>query len=117
MAAYRVYFVDEDNAGRIFLALLEKIAHTAGAHADEHFDEIRAGNREKGNIRLAGDSARQQSLSGSRRADQEHALRNAPAELLEFLRVFQEINNLVEFFLGFVNSRNVFEGGLFLLRG
>ena len=45
-----------------------------------------------------------------------HALGNAAAELLEFLRIFQEIDDFVEFFLGLVNSSDVFESGFLLLR-
>ena len=37
-----VDLVDEDDAGRVLLALLEEVAHAAGADADEHLDEVRA---------------------------------------------------------------------------
>src|SRR5580658_6979263 len=36
-----VNFVDENDARRVLLALLEQVAHTAGAYTDEHFYEIR----------------------------------------------------------------------------
>ena len=39
-----VDLVDEDDARRVLLALLEQIAHPRGADADEHFDEIRTGD-------------------------------------------------------------------------
>ena len=42
MPADRVDFVDEDDAGRILLGLLEHVADTAGADADEHLDEVGA---------------------------------------------------------------------------
>ena len=42
MTADRIDFVDEDDAGRILLGLLEHVAHAACADADEHFDEVRA---------------------------------------------------------------------------
>ncbi len=41
MAPDRVDFVDEDDAGRVLLALLEKVANAARADADEHLDEVR----------------------------------------------------------------------------
>ncbi len=44
MAAHRVNFVDEDDAGGVLLALLEQIAHAAGAHAHKHLHEIRTGD-------------------------------------------------------------------------
>src|ERR1700691_165533 len=116
MAADCVNFVDEYNARRVLLALFEKIAHTAGAYADEHFHEIRAGDGEERNVGFAGDRACQQSLAGSRRSDEKHAFGNASAKLLEFLRIFQEIDDFVKLFLGFVNSSDIFEGRFLLLR-
>ena len=117
MAADRVNFIDEDDAGRVLLALLEQVANAARADADEHLDEVRTGNREERNVRFAGNGARQQGLARSRRPDEQHALRNASAELLEFLRILQEVDDLVKLFLGFVDSGHVLERGLLLLRG
>ena len=39
--ADRVDLVDEDDARRVLLALLEQIAHPRGAHADKHFNKVR----------------------------------------------------------------------------
>src|SRR5882762_6632437 len=97
MTANRVNFVNKDDAGSILLALLEKITDAAGADADKHFHEVRTGNREKRHIGFAGNRPGQQSLAGYRRSDQQYNLWNTPAQLLEFLRVF--------------------EGDIFLLRG
>ena len=44
MTADGVDFIDENEAGGGFLALLEHVAHAAGADADEHLDEVRAGD-------------------------------------------------------------------------
>ncbi|MEH2581629.1 hypothetical protein V1281_003524 [Nitrobacteraceae bacterium AZCC 2161] len=41
MTTDRIDFVDEDDAGRILLGLLEHVTDTRGADADEHFDEVR----------------------------------------------------------------------------
>ena len=117
MAPDRVDFIDEDDAGGVLLALLEKVANAAGADADEHFNEVRAGNREERNVGFAGNRAGQQGLAGSRRADEQHALGNASAELLEFLRILQEVDDFVKLFLGFVDSGDILEGGFLLLRG
>src|SRR5260370_24638161 len=87
-----VNFVDEDDAGRVLLALLKEIAHAARAHADKHFHEVRTRNREEGDVGFTGDRACQQRLARARRSDQQHALRNSPAQLLELLRVFQELD-------------------------
>ena len=109
MAADRVDFVDEDDAGRVLLRLLEHVAHAACADADEHFDEVGARNGEEGHIGFARDRARGQGLAGAWRADQQHAARDAPAELLELLRVAQELDNLLQVLLGLVDAGDVLE--------
>ena len=42
VAADGVDLVDEDDAGRVLLGLLEQVAHAGGADADEHLDEVGA---------------------------------------------------------------------------
>ena len=115
MASYGIDFVDEDDAGRVLLALLKQIANARSAHADEHFYEVGARNREEGNVSFARNRSRQQGLARSRRSDQKHALRNASAKLLEFLRLAQKFNDFFELFFGFIYPGNVFERDLLLL--
>ncbi len=117
MAADGVDFIDEDDAGRVLLALFEQIADAAGADADEHFDEVRTGDGEERNAGFAGDGAGQQRLAGSGRTDQQHALRNAAAELLELLRLAQEFDDLLQLFLGFFDAGDILKRDLLLLRG
>src|ERR1051326_361789 len=115
MAADRVNFVNKDDAGRILLALLEQIAHAACTHANKHFYEVRARDGEKRHVGFAGHGACQQGLAGSGRADEQHALRNAPAQFLEFLRLAQELDDFAQLFFGFIHAGNVFERNLLLL--
>ena len=110
VAADGVDFVDEDDAGGVLLALLEHVAHAAGADADEHLDEVRAGDGEEGHVGLAGDGAGQQSLTGARRAHQQTALGDLAAEALELLRVAQVFDDLFQFLLGLVDAGDVVEG-------
>ena len=110
MTADRVDLVDEDDAGRVLLRLLEHVADAGGADADEHLDEVRAGDGEERHVRLAGDGAGEQRLAGAGRADQQHAARNASAEALELLRVAQELDDLLEVFLGLVDAGDILEG-------
>ena len=117
MAAHGVDFIDEDDAGRILLTLLKQIAHAAGAHADKHLHEVRTGDGEERHARLARDGARQQRFAGAGRPDQQHAFRNAAAQLLELLRLAQEFDDLLQFFLRLLHARDVFERHLLLLRG
>src|SRR6202007_2530019 len=93
MASDRINFIYKDDARGILLALLEKVADTAGAHPHKHSDEVRPENREERHVGLAGNRTRQQGLARSRRADQQHAFRNTPAKLLEFLRIFPKLDN------------------------
>ena len=45
VAADGVDLVDEDDGGRVLLGLLEQVAHAGGTDADEHLDEVGAGDR------------------------------------------------------------------------
>src|SRR5579864_2848846 len=109
MTSNGIDFVDENDAGGILLALLEEIAHAARAYSDKHFDEVRARNGEERNIGLARNRAGQQRLASSGRPDQQDSLWNATAQLLELLRLAQELNNLAQLFLGFFYASHVFE--------
>ena len=109
MAPDRVDFVDEDDAGRVLLRLLEHVAHAARADADEHLDEVGARNGEERHVGFARDRASGQGLAGARRADQQHAARNTTAQFLELLRVAQELDDLLQVFLGFVDAGDVLE--------
>ena len=88
--------VDEDDAGRVLLGLLEHVAHARCADADEHLDEVGAGDGEEGHIGLAGNGACDQRLAGAGRADQQRAARNTAAEPLELLRIAQELDDLLQ---------------------
>ena len=85
VAADRVDFVDEDDAGRVRLALLEEIAHAARADADEHLDEVGARHLEERTSGFTGDGAGEQRLARSRRTDEQRTLRQTTAEPGKFL--------------------------------
>jgi hypothetical protein len=110
MAADRVDFVDEDDAGRILLRLLEHVAHARGADADEHLDEVGARNGEERHVGFARDRAGDQRLAGAGRPDEQHATRNLAAEALELARIAQELNDLLQVLLGLVDTGDVLEG-------
>src|SRR6185503_16992267 len=96
VAPDRVDLVDEDDAGRVLLALLEEIADARGADADEHLDEIRPRDREERHAGFTGDGARQQRLAGTRRAHHEKALGDTAAEPGELLRILEEGDDLLD---------------------
>ena len=112
LAAHGVYFVDKDETGGVLLALHEQIAHAGRAHAHEHFHKIRAGNGKERHPRLSGHGPRQQRLTGSGRAHEQHALGDAPAQAGELLGLTQKIHDLGQFLLGFVHARHVLERDL-----
>src|SRR5205823_4271983 len=110
LAADRVDLVHEDNAGRVALGLVEEIAHTRGADADEHLDELGAADREEGYARLAGHGAAEERLAGARRPHQEHTARDARAELGELIRVLQELHDFLELLFRLLDAGDVGEG-------
>ena len=97
----------KDDARRLLLRLVEHVANARRADADEHLDEIRAGDGEKRHLRLAGDRFRQQRLAGTRRPDHQHALGNLAAEPLELARVLEELDDFRHLVLGLVDAGNV----------
>ena len=109
MAADRVNFIDENDAGCVFLALFEHIPDTACADTNEHLDEIRTRNCEEGHVRLASDGSRQQRLAGTRRAHQQTASRDLAAKALKFLGIPKEFDDLLQFELRLVDTRNIVE--------
>src|SRR5271155_494768 len=117
MAANGVNFVNEDDAGRVLLALLKQVAHAARADADKHLNKVRSGDREKRHVGFASNGAGQQGLAGSGRADQQHALGNAAAELLKLLWLTQKLDDFLQFFLGLFHAGDIFERDLLLLGG
>ncbi len=115
VTAHSIDLIDKDDAGSILFALLEQVAYPRSADTHKHFHEIRTGNREKRNVRLAGNCARQQGFACARRPHQQDALGNAAAQRLELLRLAKELNDLLELFLGLVHTGHILKGDLFLL--
>ena len=110
MSAHRVDLVDEDDAGRVLLALLEHVAHARCAHAHEHLDEVGTGDGEERHVGLAGDRPGKQRLARSRRPHQQASLGNLAAQTLELRRILQELDDLLELLLRLVDARHVLEG-------
>ena len=96
--------------GRVALRLVEEVADAARADADEHLDELGAGDAEERHASLAGDGAREERLAGAGRPDQEHAARDARAEGGELLGILQELDDFLELLLGLVDAGDVREG-------
>ena len=114
MATHGVDLVDEDDAGRVLLALLEQIAHAARAHADEHLDEVRARDAEERDPGLARDRPGEERLARAGRTDEEHALRNSTAKSLKLLWILEKRDDLLDLVLGLVDPGDVRERHLVL---
>ena len=107
-----VDLVDEDDGRRVLLGLLEQVADAAGADADEHLDEVGAGDGEEGDAGLAGDGARQQRLAGAGRAVEQHALGDLGPDGLELRGLGEELLDLLELLDRLLAAGDVVEGGL-----
>ena len=115
LAADGVDLVDEDDRGRLLACGLEQVAHARGADADEHLHEVGAGDRDERHARLTGDGPRDERLAGAGRTDEQHALRDARADLLELARVLQEVDDLGDLLLHRPVAGDVVERRLRLL--
>ena len=110
LAADGVDLVDEDDRPTHLAGRLEQVAHAAGADADEHLHEVRAGHREEADARLTGDGPGEERLAGARRTHQEHALGHARADLLEPLGHLEEVDDLLDLLLHALVAGDVGEG-------
>ena len=96
-------------AGAASFACVEEVAHARRADADDRLDELRRRQREERRARLAGDRTREQRLAGTRRAGEQHAVRDPRPELLVLPGMAQEVDHLRELGLGLVDPGDVGE--------
>jgi hypothetical protein len=107
-----VDLVDEDDRRRVGLGLLEQVADPAGADADEHLDEVRAGDRVERHAGLAGDGPGEQRLAGTGLAVEQHALGDLRADRLELGGLGEELLDLLQLLDRLVRAGDVGEGHL-----
>ena len=113
--SHGIDLVDEDNAGGFLFGLPEHVAHTARTDTDEHLHEVGAAHGEERHPRLAGDGLCQEGLARSRGADEQRPLGDLAAQVGIFLRVLQELDNLLHLLLGSRLSGYVLEGDAHLI--
>ena len=109
LAANGIDFVDENDAGAVFLGALKQVADPGSAHAHEHFHKLGTREGEKGHAGFACNGLCQQGFTRARGADQQHAFGNFCAHGGEALRGFQEGDHFLEVLLGLLHSGNVIE--------
>ena len=110
VSADGVNLVDEDDAGSLFLGLLEKVPDPAGADAHEHFHKLGAGTGEERHAGLAGHRLGQQGLAGAGRSHHQDALGDAGPQFLELGRFVQELHHFLQLLLGLDQAGRVVEG-------
>src|SRR5215831_13892793 len=108
----RVDLVHEHDRRRVGLRLLEQVAHPGCADADEHLDEVGAGDGVERDAGLTGDRAREQGLAGPGRPVEQDALGDLGADRLELARALQELLDLLELLDRLVGPGHVGERGL-----
>ena len=77
--AHGINLINEDDARRLCLGLLEEVADTTGTHTHEHLHEVGTRHREERDTGLTGHSLGEQGLTGSRRSHEQGALGNLSA--------------------------------------
>ena len=83
----------------------EVLAQVAGAlPSDVRGNVIIIGSLAAGYHFFAGDGARNERLTGTRRADEQHTARNPSAQPLELARILEEFDDLLQILLGFVDA-------------
>ena len=107
LGADGVDLVDEDDAGRFFLGLLEQVAHFRRAHAHEHLYELGTGHGKKRHVRLAGHGLGQHGLAGAGRADEQDALGHLRADVAVAAGIVQVLDDLRQVLLGLVLAGHV----------
>ena len=112
LTANGIYLVYEHHSGRALFSRIEQVAHAAGADAHEHFHEIRAGDGEEGDARLAGYGLGQQSLTCARRAYKQTALGYACAHGGEPLGGAHELYHFSELLFFLLGAGHVRKGDL-----
>ena len=110
--AHRINLIDKYDARSFLLSLSEEVTHTRGTYSHKHLHEIRTSHREERHIGLTRHSLGKKSLAGTRRAHQQRTLRYFTTQIGIMLRILQERNNLLDFFLGLTQSGHILESNL-----
>ena len=71
VATNGINLIDENDARSVLFCLFKHVADAAGTNADKHFNKIRTGNREEGNIGLTCNSSRGQRFYPCREGQRE----------------------------------------------
>src|SRR5690554_4701788 len=115
VATNSIDLVDEDDAGALFLGLLEHVANPGGTHAHKHFHEVGTGDGEERHLGFTGNGLGEQGFTSTWRANHQDTLGNPATQSLELARITQEVHQLFDIFLGFVDTGDITKGGFDLI--
>mmetsp|Transcript_39663 Transcript_39663/g.93452 ORF Transcript_39663/g.93452 Transcript_39663/m.93452 type:complete len:364 (+) Transcript_39663:685-1776(+) len=96
--------INEDDAWRLLLGLLEDISDTGRANTHKELDELGCRGLDEWDTGLAGQSLGHERLSCSWWAREEHTLRDLRTHLDKSLRCLQEVNDLCQLRLCLINA-------------
>ena len=108
--------INKDDTRCVTLALFEKISYTGSTYTNKHFHKIRTGNGEKRNARFPGNSLGQKRLTSSWRSYKDNSFRDSGPHLGILLGILQEIYNLLQLLLLFLQARYVLESHFLIIR-
>ncbi len=111
-AADGVDLVDEDDGRGPLASLLKQVPDPGRADADEQLHEAGTGDREEGDLGLAGHGASQEGLAGAGGAHHQDASRRRGTGSLIALRLAQEVDHLGDLPLGALVTGDIGELGV-----
>mmetsp|Transcript_79622 Transcript_79622/g.161930 ORF Transcript_79622/g.161930 Transcript_79622/m.161930 type:complete len:354 (-) Transcript_79622:755-1816(-) len=107
LSSNSINLINENNAGRLLLGLLEDIADARSSNPNEEFDEFGGRGLDERHSSLTCQSLGHQSLSGAGRASEQDTTRNLCTDLHKALRSFQKVNDLHQLLLCFIDASYV----------
>ena len=109
LAPDRVDLVDEDDARRVARLAWSNRSRTREAPTPTNISTNSSPRSRRRTPASPRDGAREERLAGARRADEQHAARDARVEGVELLEL-SELDDFLELGLGLVDARDVGEG-------
>merc|ERR1719400_2551258 len=110
LPAHGVDLVNEEDAGRVLPGHGEHVSDPGGPNSNKHLQELGAGHRDEGHVRLARGGLGEQSFPGARGSGEDRALRDLGSQVSVLAGVLQEIDKLHDFYFGLFTAGYVFEG-------
>ena len=105
-----IYLIYENDAGSLFLGLLEQIPDLCRTHAHIQLNELRSRHGKEGYVGLSCNCLCKEGLTGSGRTHKQCSLGYRGPYSLILLRVVQEIHHVLKKLLGLILTCHITEG-------